>query len=66
MAFGRRDPYQAVRAFDPVDLARMESAAWIGYYRREWGRVHRALQHESGGDIADLGEAVAALYAYTS
>jgi hypothetical protein len=142
MAFSRRDPYRAVRGFDPVDLARMESAAWIGYYRREWGRVlaasvglvrcgfrlawpqtlwgawlvlranqvwapypdndpdaarrlmtrfyelvggggegfdaeraarlevewwrvHRALQHESGGDIEDLGEAVAALYAYT-
>ena len=28
-----------MRAFNPVDLAQMESAAWIGYYRREWGRV---------------------------
>ncbi len=29
----------AARTFDPVDLARLESAAWIGYYRREWFRV---------------------------
>ncbi|MGA7988800.1 MAG: hypothetical protein WCB51_10425 [Candidatus Dormiibacterota bacterium] len=141
MAAGRRDARAAVRAFDPVDLARMESAAWIGYYRREWGRVlaasiglvrcgfqlpwpqtlwgawlvlranqlwapypgndpdgarrlmkgfydlagggegfdsmkaarlevewwrvHRELQHQDGGDTAALGEAVAALYAYT-
>jgi hypothetical protein len=139
---GGRDPHQAVRRFDPVDLAQMESAAWIGYYRREWGRVlaasvglvrcgfqmswpatlfgawlvlranqlwapypdndpdgarrlmtrfyrlvggggagfdpnraarlevewwrvHRALQHDDGGDSAELGDAVAALYAYT-
>jgi hypothetical protein len=27
------------RSFTPVDLARLESAAWIGYYRREWFRV---------------------------
>src|SRR6202161_552531 len=27
------------RSFNPVDLARLESAAWIGYYRREWFRV---------------------------
>jgi hypothetical protein len=142
MAAGKRDARAAVRAFDPVDLARMESAAWIGYYRREWGRVlaasiglvrcgfqmawpqtlwgawlvlranqlwapypdndpegarrlmkgfydlaggggegfdstkaarlevewwrvHRELQHQDGGDTAALGEAVAALYAYT-
>ena len=31
----------------------------------EWWRLHRALQHEDGGDEAQLGEAVAALYAYT-
>jgi hypothetical protein len=142
MAAGKLDAGAAVRAFDPVDLARMESTAWIGYYRREWGRVlaasiglvrcgfqmpwrqtlwgawlvlranqlwapypdndpdgarrlmkgfydlaggggkgfdstkaarlevewwrvHRELQHKDGGDTAELGEAVAALYAYT-
>jgi hypothetical protein len=142
MAAGKRDARTAVRAFDAVDLARMESAAWIGYYRREWGRVlaasiglvrcgfqlpwpqtlwgawlvlranqlwapypdndpegarrlmtgfyalaggggqgfdpanaarlevewwrvHRELQHDSARDAAELGEAVAALYAYT-
>ncbi len=142
MGVGKRDARAAARAFDPVDLARMESAAWIGYYRREWGRVlaasvglvrcgfrmpwpqtlwgawlvlranqlwapypdndpdgarrlmkgfydlaggvgggfdstkaarlevewwrvHRELQHQDGGDTAELGEAVAALYAYT-
>lgn len=137
-----RDAREAVRKFDPVALARLESAAWIGYYRREWfrvlaasvglvrcgfalpwpktlwgawlvlranqrwapypdndpdearrlmtgfyeiaggsgarfdpreaarlevewWRVHRALQHADGGDTAELGNAVAALYAYT-
>ncbi len=29
----------AARTFDPVALARLEAAAWIGYYRREWFRV---------------------------
>lgn len=138
----KRDARAAVRAFNPVDLAQMESAAWIGYYRREWGRVlaasvglircgfrlpwpqtlwgawlvlranqlwapypdndpdgarrlmtgfytlgggsgkgfvparaarlevewwrvHRELQHDAARDPAELGEAVAALYAYT-
>jgi hypothetical protein len=138
----KTDAHRLARAFNPVDLARLESAAWIGYYRREWvrvlaasvglvrcgfglpwpktlwgawlvlranqlwapypdndpegarrlmrqfyelagarddgfdattaarlevewWRVHRALQHEDGGDAAELGEAVAALYAYT-
>jgi hypothetical protein len=142
MLGGKRDPHAAVRRFNPVDLAQMESAAWIGYYRREWirvlaasvglvrcgfqlpwpatlrgawlvlranqlwapypdndsdgarrlmtrfyelaggggagfdpvraarlevewWRVHRELQHDDGGDSAELGEAVAALYAYT-
>jgi hypothetical protein len=137
-----RDARIAARAFDPVALARLESAAWVGYYRREWfrvlaasvglvrcgfalswpktlwgawlvlrgnqlwapypvndpdgarrvmtrfytlaagsgegfdpteaarlevewWRVHRALQHGDAGDIAELGEAVAALYAYS-
>ena len=135
---GRR---RAARGFDPVALARLESAAWIGYYRREWFRVlaasvglvrcgfalswpktlrgawlvlranqawapypdndpdrarrlmanfyvlaggagahfdareaarlevewwriHRALQHGDAGDTTELGDAVAALYAY--
>jgi hypothetical protein len=35
----KHDARQAARAFDPVALARLESAAWIGYYRREWFRV---------------------------
>jgi hypothetical protein len=142
MRFGKRDARAAVRSFNPVDLAQMESAAWIGYYRREWGRVlaasvglvrcgfrmpwpqtlwgawlvlranqlwapypdndpdgarrlmtgfytlaggrgegfdaakaarlevewwrvHRELQHATGRDTDALGEAVAALYAYT-
>ncbi|HEY6470984.1 MAG TPA: hypothetical protein VI434_14585 [Candidatus Dormibacteraeota bacterium] len=39
MRFRKRDARASVRAFNPVDLAQMESAAWIGYYRREWGRV---------------------------
>jgi len=39
MRFSKRNAHAAVRAFDPVDLAQMESAAWIAYYRREWGRV---------------------------
>jgi hypothetical protein len=34
-----RDARVAARAFDPVALARLESAAWVGYYRREWFRV---------------------------
>ncbi len=34
-----RDAREAARGFDPVALARLESAAWIGYYRREWFRV---------------------------
>jgi hypothetical protein len=34
-----RDARLAARSFDPVELARLESAAWIGYYRREWVRV---------------------------
>jgi hypothetical protein len=34
-----RDARLAARGFDPVALARLESAAWIGYYRREWFRV---------------------------
>ena len=34
-----RDARLAARGFDPVVLARLESAAWIGYYRREWSRV---------------------------
>ena len=33
------DARHAARGFDPVDLARLESAAWIGYYRHEWFRV---------------------------
>lgn len=33
------DARKAARTFDPVALARLESAAWIGYYRREWFRV---------------------------
>ncbi len=33
------DARQAARNFDPAALARLESAAWIGYYRREWFRV---------------------------
>jgi hypothetical protein len=138
-----RDARHATRTFEPVTLARLESAAWIGYYRREWfrvlaasvglvrcgfamswpktlrgawlvlranqvwapypdndpdgarrlmgkfyalagggtdttfdpheaarlevewWRVHRALQHGGAGDTAELGTAVAALYAYT-
>jgi len=133
---------RAACGFDPVALARLESAAWIGYYRREWFRVlaasvglvrsgfglpwpktlwgawlvlranqawapypdndpdrarrlmtrfyvlaggagahfdareaarlevewwriHRALQHGDAGDTTELGDAVAALYAYT-
>ena len=42
--------------FDPVKAARLEV---------EWWRVHRALQHEDPGEVADLGDAVAALYSYT-
>lgn len=57
-----RDAREAARDFDPVALARLESAAWIGV---EWWRIHRALQHAEGGDTAELGAAVAALYAYT-
>jgi hypothetical protein len=136
------DARQAARTFDPGALARLESAAWIGYYRHEWFRVlaasvglvrcgfalswpktlwgawlvlranqawapylnndpdrarrlmtsfyaiaggtgagfdpgeaarlevewwriHRDLQHQTSGEAADLGTAVAALYAYT-
>jgi hypothetical protein len=33
------DARHAARNFDPVVMARLESAAWIGYYRREWFRV---------------------------
>jgi hypothetical protein len=33
------DARHATRTFEPVTLARLESAAWIGYYRREWFRV---------------------------
>jgi hypothetical protein len=33
------DARRATRTFDPVTLARLESAAWVGYYRREWFRV---------------------------
>jgi hypothetical protein len=33
------DARLVARSFDPVELARLESAAWIGYYRREWLRV---------------------------
>lgn len=32
-----------MRTFDPVVLGRAETAAWAGYYRREWGRVLRAF-----------------------
>jgi hypothetical protein len=41
---------------DPHEAARLEV---------EWWRVHRALQHATAGDAAELGTAVAALYAYT-
>jgi hypothetical protein len=33
------DARLVARNFDPVALARVEAAAWIGYYRREWIRV---------------------------
>jgi hypothetical protein len=33
------DARLVARSFDPVALARLEAAAWIGYYRREWIRV---------------------------
>lgn len=42
--------------FDPVDAARLEV---------DWWRIHRDLQHQTAGDTAELGTAVAALYAYT-
>jgi hypothetical protein len=30
------------RAFDPRRLGRLETDAWVGYYRREWPKVLRA------------------------
>jgi hypothetical protein len=33
------DARLVARSFDPAALARLEAAAWIGYYRREWIRV---------------------------
>jgi len=31
------------RSFDPVRLGELETAAWAGYYRREWLRVLRSF-----------------------
>jgi hypothetical protein len=28
-----------LRSFDPVQVGRLECAAWIAYYRRQWGRL---------------------------
>src|SRR6202142_3197598 len=42
--------------FDSTKAARLEV---------EWWRVHREPRHRDGGDTAELGEAVAGLYAYT-
>jgi hypothetical protein len=41
-----------LRSFDPVEVGRLEAAAWVAYYRRQWLRllvvsvalVHRAFQ----------------------
>jgi hypothetical protein len=44
------------KGFVPARAARLEV---------EWWRVHRELQHDAARDPAELGEAVAALYAYT-
>jgi hypothetical protein len=30
------------RAFDPREVGRLEAAAWVAYYRREWTRLLRA------------------------
>ena len=30
---------RSMRAFDPVRLGAAECAGWVGYYRRQWGRV---------------------------
>jgi hypothetical protein len=45
-----------VSGFDPSEAARLEVA---------WWRVHRALQHRDAEEVAQLGIAVAELYAYT-
>lgn len=33
-----RDP-GPLRSFDPVEVGRLESAAWVAYYRRQWLRL---------------------------
>ncbi len=35
---GDRDP-GPLRSFDPVQVGRLECAAWIAYYRRQWPRL---------------------------
>jgi hypothetical protein len=46
---------RASRHFDPVEAARLEV---------EWWRVHRVRQHGVEHSLDELGDAVAALYAY--
>ncbi|WP_347354918.1 hypothetical protein [Intrasporangium sp.] len=37
--FGRHSP----RSFDAVALGRLETDAWVGYYRRDWVRTLRSI-----------------------
>jgi hypothetical protein len=39
----RTMPRAGPRTFDPVRLGGLETDAWAGYYRREWGRCLRAF-----------------------
>ena len=32
----------AMRTFDPVRIGRLETVAWVAYYRREWLKFLRA------------------------
>ena len=36
---GDRTALSPMRSFDPNALGRLECAAWVGYYRKRWGRV---------------------------
>ena len=34
----RQGPGSSMRNFDPLRVGRLETAAWVAYYRRQWGR----------------------------
>ena len=42
----------AMRTFDPVRIGRLETVAWVAYYRREWLKFLRAAVPDNDPDGA--------------